>query len=488
VSDSHVGQPLLIELGGEGRTRSREELAHRGARLAGWLAARGCSRDSRVCYFLNNSIEVFEVLDACQRLGAAPVAINHHSTAAEARYVLEDSAACALIGGASFVDVLRDASSEIQALHCILDAASYEAAIEEGDARPEATELGPGVIIYTSGTTGLPKGVVRAPRSPEHAARYVAVFRDLCKLGVAPVHLVTGPLYHTAPSAFARYALALGGRLIIMARFDAEGVLRAIAEHQVTNLHLVPTMMHRLLALPDEMRAQHDLSSLVSVQHAAAPCPIETKQQMIAWWGPVIEEYYGSTEAGIVTYITSAEALERPGSVGKAIADVDLAILDEAGKPLSATEIGDVCVRSEVTDGFVYHGDPEKRERAARDGYYVTGDLGYVDDDGYLFLCDRRANLIIAGGVNIYPAEIEAALLMHPSVYDAAVYGVHDDEWGERVHAAVQLEPNHNVSVDQLREHLLQRIARFKVPRAFDFVDELPREMSGKLFKRRLQK
>ena len=298
---------------------------------------------------------------------------------------------------------------------------------------------------------------------------------------------MTGPLYHSAPNAFARVSLVLGGRVVILPKFDAEETLRAIERFAVSHVHLVPTMMHRLLALPEAARGAYDLSSLTAVQHAAAPCPPETKRALIEWWGPIVDEYYGSTEAGIVTYITAAEALKKPGSVGRALAGVTLSILDPEGNELGAGEVGDVYVGTDASEGFEYHGDPEKRARAARGQLFGGGDMGFLDDEGYLFLVDRRADMIISGGVNVYPAEIEAALTAHPAVRDVAVFGIPDDEWGEAIHAVVQLESGARATAEDLRGHLAGRVAKYKVPRTFDFADELPREPSGKIYKRKLR-
>ncbi len=468
-------------------------LLGRAARLAAVLDAWGVKPLDRVAYLLENCIAVFEIGAACQRLGAFAVPINYHATAEETRYVLEDSGARALVTSEALAGVAERASDGIDALRGRVlvvgraGPASYDDAIDAALPFAEGERPAPGVVVYTSGTTGNPKGVMRPPAAPVRAAAYLALLRDVCKLGTRPVHLVTGPLYHSAPGFFARGALGLGGRAIVPRRFDPEALLAAVERYRVTHLHLVPTMMHRLLALPAQIRSRYDLSSLVAVQHAAAPCPTETKRAMIDWWGPVIDEYYGSTEAGICTYITAPEALERPGSVGRAIAGVELAILDADGDALAAGEIGEVCVATDATRAFDYHGAPDKRRAAARGELFATGDVGYRDEAGYLYLVDRRVDMVISGGVNIYPAEIEAALVVHPAVHDCAVFGVPDDEWGERVHAVVQLEPGASATPAELAAFLEGRLARFKVPRSFELVTSLPREPSGKIYKRKLR-
>ncbi len=471
------------------------ELRKRGARLAGWLDVAGVRAHDRVAYLLDNCIPVFEIGAACQLFGAFPVPINYHASADETRYVLEDSGARALITSQRHVERVAGAARGLAALdgRKLLvggsqeDFSGYDETLAAATLFTEHARPAPGVVIYTSGTTGEPKGVMRGPVSPERALRFVRVFRDVCKLGSHPTHLVTGPLYHSAPSTFARLSLRLGGRVVILPRFDPETVLRAIETYQVTHVHLVPTMMHRLLALPEATRRRYRLDSLRAVQHAAAPCPPETKRAMIDWWGPLIDEYFGSTEAGICTYITAREALERPGSVGRAIEGVSLRILDEQGHELEAGRVGDVCVGTDASRDFDYHGAADKLASARRGELFATGDMGYLDDEGYLYLVDRRADLVISGGVNIYPAEIESALVTHPAVHDCAVFGIPDDEWGERLHAVVELEPGATASEAELVGFVADRVARYKLPRSMQFVTELPREPSGKIFKRKLR-
>ncbi len=486
---------VLLELAPEGeRRRGAGELRQRAARLAGFLDTAGVQARDRVAYLLDNCVEVFEIGVACQLLGAFPVPINYHASADEARYVLEDSGARALITSRRHVERIA-AASRLEALEGRRmlvgggheDFADYEAALASAAPFEREARPAPGVVIYTSGTTGKPKGVMRAPAPPERALAFVRVFRNVCKLGDQPVHLVTGPLYHSAPSTFARMSLLLGGRVVILPRFDPEAALGAIETYRVTHVHLVPTMMHRLLALPESSRSRYRLDSLEAVQHAAAPCPPETKRAMIEWWGPVVDEYFGSTEAGICTYITAPEALARPGSVGRPIPGVLVRILDETGAALGPGRVGDVCVGTDASRAFDYHGASEKLAEAQRGELFATGDMGYLDDEGYLYLVDRRADLVISGGVNIYPAEIESALVTHPAVRDCAVFGIPNDEWGECLHAVVELEPGSEALETELLAHLESRVARYKLPRSMEFVRELPREPSGKIFKRKLR-
>ncbi len=487
----------ILEFSGEeGRRITRARLAERSAKLATWLDREGLRPGERVCFLMENSIPVFEVLGACQLLGLRAVPLNAHFTASEARYVLEDSGARALVTSQKHLARAAEASAGLTALddrRLIADSEAREGFAPLDAVLATATPWtappppAPGVVIYTSGTTGRPKGVLRAPLPEADAAAYLGVFRDVCRLGEAPTHLVTGPLHHSAPSAFARNALQLGGRLVVMDRFDAEAVLAAIERFAVTNVHLVPTMMSRLLALPEATRGRYDLGSLRSVQHAAAPCPPELKQAMIRWWGPLIDEYYGSTEAGLVTYLRSDEALARPGSVGRALPGMELCILGPEGERQGPGVPGDIAIANAVTRAFTYLGDPEKRANAARGDHYLSGDIGYLDEAGYLYVCDRRADMIISGGVNIYPAEIEAALLAHEAIADCAVFGVPSAEWGEAVHAVVQLRVGRRLDEAELARHLAPRLARYKLPRSLSFADELPREPSGKLLKRKLR-
>jgi long-chain acyl-CoA synthetase len=305
-------------------------------------------------------------------------------------------------------------------------------------------------------------------------------------------HLVTGPLYHAAPLGFAAIDLANGAELVLMPRWDDSQCLRLIDERRVRNTHIVPTMCVRLLRLPEEERAAADLSSLSTVLHGAAPIAPQVKQRMIEWWGPVLTEYWGSTEGGVFTLVDSAAWLTKPGTVGKAIPTYEVFAVDPDGARLPPGEVGTLYTRNRVTDEvFEYHQAPEKTEAAhLAPGTFTMGDVGHVDEDGFVFLSDRAANMIISGGVNIYPAEIEQELMEHPAVADVAVFGIPDDEWGEQVKAAVELAAGYEPSAELEAELLLfarQRLAGFKVPRSVDFEAELPRHPTGKLYTRLLR-
>jgi long-chain acyl-CoA synthetase len=344
---------------------------------------------------------------------------------------------------------------------------------------------------YTSGTTGKPKGIKRdlIPMDPDAMAGLQA--GHLARFGITPggdgVHLCTSPMYHTAPLAFSWFALHFEHTVVLMDRWDPERALELIEKHRVTTTHMVPTQFHRLLQLPVETRRKYDCSSLKNVLHAAAPCPVEVKRRMLEWWGPVIYEYYGATEGG-GTLVTPQEWLERPGTVGKAWEGAAIRVLDDEGKDRPPGEPGTVYLK--LLQDFAYKGDEQKTRSNRIGNFFTVGDVGYLDADGYLFLCDRKIDMIISGGVNIYPAEIEAVLLSHPRVGDAAVFGIPDEDWGEQVKAVVEPAPGATAGETLAREILAwceTRLAKYKCPRSIDFTNAMPRDPNGKLYKRKLR-
>jgi long-chain acyl-CoA synthetase len=344
--------------------------------------------------------------------------------------------------------------------------------------------------IYTSGTTGKPKGVQRAAPTPEQSARIDALRATWW--GLRPDEpatvLMNGPMYHSAPNSYGMSAVRVGADVVLQTHFEAEEMLALIETHRITHMHIVPTMFVRLLRLPAETRARYDLSSLRFVVHGAASCAPAIKAEMLAWWGPVIYEYYGSTEFGLATHISAHEALRKPGSVGRPLPGVRIAIVDDERRPVVPGEIGEIFVGSEAVPDFTYRGLPESRAEVDLDGLVTCGDVGRFDDEGYLFLSDRKRDMVISGGVNIYPAEIEAALAGHPYIKDCAVFGMPDEEFGEILYACIlPVDAAAGLDIAELGKYLESRLARFKIPKHFEVVDELPREDSGKLFKRKLQ-
>lgn len=447
-----------------------------------------------VATVLPNGLEIMAAYLAAMQAGWYLTPVNHHLTESEIAYLIANSEARCVIAHERYGQAVGAALSTLESppttafVGEVDGYQSFEQWISSASpATPDDRTAG-AVMYYTSGTTGRPKGVRRPlpDSSPDDAA---IPFLDMLGLfGITTssddVHLCTSPLYHTAVLAFAASALHTGQQVVLMDRFDAAQTLELIERYGVTNSHMVPTQFHRLLALPDAVRKGADVSSLRYVVHGAAPCPPDVKRRMIEWWGPVIYEYYGTTEGG-GTFVNSSDWLARPGTVGRAWEGADLRILDTEGERVPSGEIGSVYIYL-GPEGFRYHNDDEKTAASRVGDYFTVGDIGYMDDDGYLFLKDRSSNLIIAGGVNIYPAEIENALLSHDDVADVAVFGIPDDDLGERVVAVVEAR-NEPPDVEALRAHCERLLARFKVPREFSFIDQLPRDPSGKLFKRKVR-
>jgi len=308
-------------------------------------------------------------------------------------------------------------------------------------------------------------------------------------LGIEPAMraLLPAPLYHSAPNSYGLQAMLNGELLVLEPKFDAERTLFLIERHRLTHAYLVPTMYVRLLRLPDAIKRKYDLSSMRFVASTGSPCPAEVKRAMIEWWGPVFYESYAASETGFITLVSSQEALRKPGSAGRAVGSAEIRILDAEGRALPAGEVGLIYARQHAYPDFSYNNNPAARQAIERDGLWTLGDMGYLDAEGYLFVCDRASDMVISGGVNIYPTEIEAALATMPGVRDCAVFGIPDEEFGEALAAAVQPEPGFSLHRDAVRKFLAERIADYKVPRVIEFHDELPREESGKIFKRRLR-
>lgn len=483
-------------------------------RAAGGLQRLGVDEGDTVALMSRNQPALFVAMLAARTLGAYFCAINWHFKAEEAGYLLSDSGAKALvadrdlyariapgvpaaIGRAARLAILPEPSVRAayrldeRALDLPPGCVAWEAWLPSQPRYVGPPRAPRGFVPYTSGTTGRPKGVRRAPPAPADAARLAAANTALLEsvFGIRPEArcLIAAPLYHSAPSSYALFAAARGAWLRLEPRFDATRLLASIERHRVSHLYLVPTMMHRLLRLSPAERAAHDLSSLRHVLTTGAPCPPPTRRAMIEWLGPVVHEAYAASELGWITSIGSEDALAHPGSVGRPLPDATVRILDDAGGECPAGTPGRIYARQRAYPDFTYIGLPEARAQVERDGLVCVGDVGFLDEGGWLHLCDRAADMVLSGGVNIYPAEIEAALASLPGVADSAVFGIPDDEYGESLIAIVERQPGATVDGDAVRRHLSERLADYKVPRRIEFADGLPREETGKIFKRRLR-
>jgi len=475
------------------------DLFSRALRASGGLRELGVGAGDRVALLMRNSIEFLEASIATVPLAANAVPINWHWRGEEIAHVLSDSGASVLIvhadlwpeiaehvpPGVAIVAVPPDGDGSRAQLPP--DALWWPTWLAESEPFVGAADSPPTSIIYTSGTTGRPKGVVREPASDSQREAGRALLGEVFALGPGERTVIPAPMYHTAPNVYALAAALAQMDMTIMPRFEAEHFLAIVAEHRVSVVQMVPTMFVRLLALPESERARYDTSSLRCVVHAAAPCPAHIKRAMIEWLGPIVAEYYGGTETGPVVYCTSEEWLAHPGTVGRPLAGARVRILDERGEELPAGASGDVYAWHDVWPDFTYHGDDEKRRAAERDGLISVGDVGYLDDDGYLYLNDRRNDMVISGGVNIYPAEVEACLLGIEAVRDCAVFGIPDDEFGEALAAHIELAPGASLTAAEVQAHARTSLAGYKVPRVVEFSPSLPREDSGKIFKRRLR-
>jgi long-chain acyl-CoA synthetase len=462
-------------------------------RLARALRRAGVQAGDAVAAVLHNGFEWFELLNAAGKLGAQLVPVGYRLKAPEIAYMVTDSRAKILIGAADLRAEIERAIGELSwsndALWVVGETTPwrgrpYEAVLAaEGAAEPEHGFAGGGfnVLMYTSGTTGRPKGI---DRQLDPAAGHVmlASIADLWGFGPDDVHLVTGPLYHTAPSSYGQLHLLIGGTVVLMPHFDAAEVLRLIERYRVTNTFMVPTHFSRILQLDDVARRRYDLSSVKRVLHSAAPCPAHVKRGIMQVFPPhTVTEFYGASESGF-TMITAEEWMQKPGSVGRPWPMHEIRILDEQGRACSPGEVGLIYVKSPRM-GFAYRHADDKNRAAFRDGFFTAGDLGYVDPDGYLYIADRRTDLIISGGANIYPAEVESVLMSHPQIADAAVVGIPDAEMGKAVLAVVELRAGEQATADEIIAFTRRDLAHYKCPRRVEFVERLPREPQGKVRK-----
>ena len=477
-------------------TLTYAELAGRAHRLVHLFRSRGLRPGDAIAALVPNGVDMLVCSLACHEAGWYFIPLNTFLTEHEVATIVEHSGARALVVHEQFAtqvaSVDRDALAAGFAIGAVDGFASLADALAEHPTTEPSDRTPGSVFVYTSGTTGRPKGIRRPQMSgdPGQVANDAAVFgRAFDFVPFGGPHLVSTAMYHGGSHSYYMGALNVGHPLVIMGRFDAEESLRLIDRHRVFSAYMVPTQFHRLLQLPDDVRSRYDVSSLHAVVHSAAPCPLEVKRRMMEWWGPVIWETYGGME-GAATIAKPHRWLEKPGTVGRAIRGTRLAILDDDGNELPQGEIGGIYYGSDAPS-FEYVGDAETTRAAYRGKLFTIGDVGFVDDDGYLFIRDRAKDMIITGGVNVYPQEVEAVLATHPAVADVAVIGLPDDEWGETIVAVVEpvagRATDDGVLAAELIAHCRAELAGYKCPRRVEFRASLPRTDAGKLYKRQLR-
>ncbi|GHA02629.1 acyl-CoA synthetase [Novosphingobium arvoryzae] len=490
-------KPAII-MGASGETISYAELDRRSNQVAQLVRSKGIKVGETIAVCMENHPWYFGVTWGAQRAGLHYVCVSSRLTAPEIAYILEDSGAKLLIGSAYLSHTLDEVARLVPGIAQLRfdgpGALSAEDALAAQPVTPIADERAGVDMLYSSGTTGKPKGVkIPLPEDPDIAQMNSLVGLANMAFGIQPgaIYLSPAPLYHAAPLRWCMTVHKLGGTVVVMERFEPEAALQMIEKYKVTDSQWVPTHFVRMLKLPDDVRAKYDVSSLKCAIHAAAPCPVPVKHAMIDWWGPVLYEYYAGTEGNGFTFITSQEWLERPGSVGRALTGI-VRVCDENGDEVPRGTEGQIFFEpAEDTVPFEYHNDPVKTaESRNKHGWTSLGDVGYQDEEGYVFLTDRKSFMIISGGVNIYPQEIENLLVLHPKVADAAVIGAPDPDFGERVVAVVQpanmAEAGPDLA-DELTAYLRPQLSGVKMPRQIDFREQLPRELTGKLYKRLLR-
>jgi len=469
-----VGDKPALILGG--RVDSFAQLDERSDRLAAVLEKHGARRGAPVAVVLPNGIEFFETSMAAAKVDAPFLPVNWHLKADEIAYIVGDAGASVVV-----------AERPVPGVPTVVVGDDYETALAAAAGAPSRDRAaGPSLVFYTSGTTAKPKGIVLEGFDRERMRMGMEGQVALWGWTADDVHLLCGPAYHAGPCGWTHTALYIGATTVIMPRWDAREWLRLVQQHRVTRAFMVPAHFIRLLEVPAEERSQYDLSSLRIIVHGAAPCPVPIKRRMIDWLGPLgceIHELYGASEGG-ATKIGPAEWLKKPGSVGRPWPGVDVRVLDDDGRRLPAGEPGLIYI-TPMSGRFEYRNDPDKTAEAWRDDAFTVGDIGYLDDDGYLFITDRKSDMVLWGGVNIAPREVEEVLYAHPAVVDCAVFGVPDERSGERLKAMV--EARDDVSVGELTAFVQERLADYKVPKDWELVDELPRDAAGKVRKRFLR-
>jgi acyl-CoA synthetase (AMP-forming)/AMP-acid ligase II len=494
VAETTPDKPAVLM--DDGRTLTYGQLEADSNRLAHVFRDLGLAKGDHIAMVVENRPEFFVVAWAATRAGLYFTPASTRLGVEELAYIVNDCGARALVASAATLPVAGEVEAPAVEMRLLIDGAAdgwepFDAALAARPDTPIPDQAEGADMLYSSGTTGRPKGV-RAPL-PEGEFPQTSPVEMLCQalFGASSesVYLSPAPLYHAAPLRFCMAIHRVGGTVLVMTHFDPEGFLALVERHRITFTQVVPTMFVRMLKLPEEVRSRYDLSSLQAVVHAAAPCPVEVKEQMIAWWGPIIHEYYAGTEGNGFVYCNSEQWLAHKGTVGQSLLG-PVHVLDATGEEVPVGETGTLYFEGA---GFEYHHDPEKT-KSSRDpqgrGWTTLGDIGRVDEDGFVYLTDRQAYMIISGGVNIYPQEAENTLVMHPAVADVAVFGIPDEEMGERVHAVVQpaegVAPSPELAAE-LVGYCRDRLAHYKCPRSVDFRPELPRHPTGKLYKRLLK-
>lgn len=491
-------EPMIVF---QDREISKAVHQSRARRLASGLRTLGLRQGDTLAVMLRNSEAFLEVIDASRQVGTTYCPINWHFTAAEVGFLLSDSGARLLIVHAEFWDRIQAVvpSSMVVLIVGEHSDCNGEAGVPLSYARwrdgfsesEEYTEAPRGHMAYTSGTTGKPKGVIRHVFPPEIAAERKLAAQQLLQqtfgLTQGCKALLPAPIYHSAPSLFTQNALQVCNTFVLTDRFDPQEVLRLVQAYRIEVLYLVPIMYVRMLKMDLQLRQRYDLSSLRFIASTGAPCAPDIKRAMIDWLGPIIYETYASSETGMITVLDSHQALAKPGSAGKPAGEAEIRIYDEEGVECAAGVAGYIYVRQPAYADFHYRNNPQARKDVEKDGLIGLGDIGYVDDEGFLFVCDRKSDMVISGGVNIYPAEVEYQLLQYDGIADCAVIGVPDAEFGESLLAFVQPQQGKTVDIQAIGGWLQARVAKFKIPRQFIVDTALPRDDSGKIYKRKLR-
>jgi len=474
----------------KGQSLTWSQLNSQANQLVNYWRSLGLSINDGVALLCSNRVEFTVVFMAAFRSGIRVTPINWHLTGEEIGYIIDNCDASIFLADVLFTDKALEARSASNRLKALMGIGGeipgfdlWDEVISEHCSSNIEDPVHGGGMLYTSGTTGRPKGVYRKERPP--------TMPDFSETGYAQGHevaLCTGPAYHAAPLLIdVLTPLISGASLVLMDRWDPETTLKLIAEHKVTHCHMVATMFHRLLQLDDETKNKYDITSIKRVTHGAAPCPVHVKHAVIEWFGPVLIEYYAATEGGGGFLIDSHEWLKKPGSVGCPGPEFDNKILDDDGNAVNQGEVGTIYMRAPDSGRFNYYKDSEKTSSSYRGDYFTLGDMGYFDEDGYLFLTGRTAELIISGGVNIYPQEVDSGVMQHPAVFDVCTIGIPNDEWGEEVKSVIQLNPGFEAG-DELAAELIEfaraKVANYKCPKSIDFVADLPRLPTGKIQRR----